>query len=232
MMKRAVVLSVAVLFLAVTVWGAPALAAADCGAPVPAPKHQVGEKWTWQDERGGGLSEEVLAEGDLTQMKLQNSDVAFHDKDLIVQFVKRPNGEIVRTQSIESYVLGLRTVNPTVGHKTLDFPLQVGKEWGHSFFAPATRGGRGNLAPFWMTFKIVACEEVSTPVGKFPAFKVEITEVYGDRAAGYTAPLTGGVYHLWYAPQVKNYVKRHYEPMPYWIGFGFRDYELVKFEMK
>jgi hypothetical protein len=39
-----------------------------------------------------------------------------------------------------------------------------------------------------------------------------------------------GVSHLWYAPQVKNYVKRRYDPSPHYSGLGFRDYELVKYE--
>jgi len=235
MTKRVAVLSVAVLFLTLTAWRPPAFGAVDCGEPVLAPIHQVGEKWTWAwtDARGGEISEVVQAEGDLTQMKLPNGDVAFHDKDLIVQWVKRPNGEIVRTQSIEPFVLGLRSANPTVGKRTLDFPLQVGKEWAYSYFASAARGGRGTTAPFWVTYKIVACEEVSTPAGKFPAFKVEVSEIYNDRAStALGPPATHGVYHLWYAPQVKNYAKRHYEPMQHWIGPAFRDYDLVKFEVK
>ena len=235
MTKRVAVLSVAVLFLTLTVWRPPAFGAVDCGDPVLAPKHQVGEKWTWTwtDERGGEISEVVQAEGDLTQMKLANGDVAFHDKDLIVQFVKRPNGEIVRTQTLEPFVLGLRSVNPTVGHKTLDFPLQVGKEWEYGYFASAARGGRGNLTTYWHSFKMVACEEVSTSDGKFPAFKVEVTDIYGDRATTATNPATSGVYHLWYAPQVKNYVKRHYVPSNHWYGIAAaRDWELVKFEVK
>jgi hypothetical protein len=107
----------------------------------------------------------VLAEGDLIQHKLANGDVAFHDNNLVIQWVKRPNGEIVRTQSIEPFVSGLRSANPTVGRKTLDFPLQVGKGWSYSYFASAAKGGRGNLAPYWYTYKVVACEEVSTPPG-------------------------------------------------------------------
>ncbi len=230
--KRAVVLSIAVSFLVITAWGAPSSAALDCGAPVLAPKHHVGEKWTWRDERGGEIIEAVQAEGDMTEMKLPNGDVAFHDQDLVVRQVKRRNGEIVRTQTIEPAVSGLRSVNPTVGKKTLDFPLQVGKEWSYSYIASAARGGRGNLAPYWYTFSVVACEEVSTPAGKFPAFKVEVTESYNDRAGTSSSVPTHGVYHVWYAPQVKNYVKRHYENMPYWIGPAFQDYELVKFEVK
>ncbi len=230
--KRVAVLSLAVLFLTLTAWRLPAFGAPNCGEPTLAPHHQTGEKWTWRDERGGELTEVVQAIGDLTEMKLPNGDVAFHDNDLIVQFVKRRSGEIVRTQSIEPFVTGLRSANPTVGQRTLDFPLQVGKGWSYSYTVSAARGGRGTLAPFWYTLKIIACEEVSTPAGKFPAFKVEVTEDYNDRAStSLGPPATSGVYHLWYAPQVKNYIKRHYEPSAHW-GIAARDFELVKFEVK
>lgn len=230
-MKRPISIALSALVAVGMTWGTRADAAVDCGAPVPAPTHHVGEKWTWQDERGGTLTEEVVAEGDLTQMKIQTGAVAFHDKDLVVKFVKLHNGEIVRGQSIKPAIAGLRSVNPTVGQKTLDFPLQVGKKWEYSFSASAARGGRGNLTVYWESFKVLGCEEVSTPAGTFPAFKVEITESYNDRATTATSPLSGGTYHLWYAPQVKNYVKRHYNLDTYWVGFGFRDYELVKFEV-
>jgi len=222
--KRVVVLSVAVLFLSLTVAGAPASAAVRCGEPVLAPKHQAGEKWTWRDEQGREWSEAVQAEGDLTQMKWANGDVAYHDKDLVTRMVSRPNGQVITKQGAGLYT--------AVGVKTIDFPLQVGNGWEYNSIGQAIRGGRGTLTSFWYVYKVVACEDVSTPAGKFPAFKVEVTESYGDRALTSTGPLTHGVYHLWYAPQVKNYVKLHYEPMTYWIGPAFRDYDLIKFEVK
>lgn len=66
----------------------------------------------------------------------------------------------------------------------------------------------------------------------FPALKVAVTESHSDRETTYPSPAYGGTYHLGYPPQVKNYVKRHYNLDTYWNGFGFRDFELTKFEMK
>ncbi len=227
MSKRVAVLSVAVLFLAITVWGALASAAADCGGPVVAPKHLAGEKWTWRDENGREFSEAVLADGDLTQMKWVNGDVAFHDKDLIIRMVSQPNGHAITKQGTGLYT--------AVEVKTIDFPLQVGKDWAYYSIGPS-KGARGNLATSWYSYQVVGCEEVSTPAGKFPAFKVEVTETYGDRAmstaTGVPSVSSQGVYHLWYAPQVKNYVKRHYELQAFWMGPAFVDYDLVKFEVK
>lgn len=221
--KRVVVLSVAVLFLSLTVSGTPAPAAVDCGGPVVAPRHLAGENWTWRDEKGREFTEAVLAEGDLTQMKRPNGDVTSHDKNMIIRMVKRPDGQLITKQGAGVYAM--------VGQKTLDFPLQVGKEWSWSFIGPA-KGGRGTLTTFWFTHKIVACEEVSTPAGKFPAFKVEVEEIYGDRALVYTPPPTHGTFHLWWAPQAKNYVKLHFESQVYWIGPAFVDFDLVKYEVK
>ena len=59
-----------------------------------------------------------------------------------------------------------------------------------------------------------------------------VTERFSNRATTYTSPAYGGTYHLGYAPQVKNYVKCHYEREPYWIGFGFHVFELTQFETK
>ncbi len=224
MNKRVAVLSVAALFLAITAWGAPASAAVDCGAPVAAPKHVAGENWTWRNEKGQEFNETVLAEGELTQMKRPNGDVTSHDKDLIIRMVKRPDGQLITKQGAGVYTI--------VGQKTLDFPLQVGKEWAYNYIGLAVKGGRGTQTSFWFTHKIVACEEVSTPAGKFPAFKVEVAESISDRTLGYNPPPTHGIFHLWYAPQVKNYVKLHFESQVYWIGPAFVDFDLVKFEVK
>lgn len=222
--KRSTAVIVAVGFFMVAAWWAPALAATECGVPALAPRHQPGEKWTWRDERGGQWSEAVLEEGDLTQMKWPTGDVAFHEKDMVVRLVSRPNGQLISKQGT-----GLYTI---VGQKTLEFPLQVGMGWAYHSFSQATKGGRGNLAPIWYVYRVLACEEVSTPAGTFPAFKVEVAEVIGDRALGAFPPQGHGIYHLWYAPQAKNYVKRHYEPSAHWVGPAFRDYDLIKFEVK
>jgi len=208
-----------------TAWGVSAFAATDCGAPVAAPKHQAGENWTWRDEVGGELSEVVQAEGDLIQMKWPNGDVAFHDKDLLIRMISRPNGQVITKQGAGVYT--------AVGVKTIDFPLQVGKEWKYGFFAQVAQTARGIMAPRWHSYEVVGCEEVTTPAGTFPAFKLEATEFVGDRSqssAGQT--FSFGMYHVWYAPQVRNFVKRHYVHSSLWSGPAFRDYELIKFEVK
>jgi hypothetical protein len=61
------------------------------------------------------------------------------------------------------------------------------------------------------------------PAGTFPAFKIEVNQ-------GRVGMNWNGTYYWWYAPQVKNRVKRQYVPSSYW--YAPKDYELIKFEAK
>jgi len=62
---------------------------------------------------------------------------------------------------------------------TLDFPLQVGKTWQYTFYGQTSNG----LGQFIQGYRVVACEEVATPAGKFPAFRLEGT-LRGPRGSG------------------------------------------------
>lgn len=206
------VLPFAILAIQGVVWGA-----ADCGEPAPAPRYQLGEKWTWRDEKDREWSNEVIrVEGDVTQMRWANGDVAFHDKDWIIQQVRKRNGGLVTKQGAGQYT--------TVGQKVLDFPLQVGKTWEYDFLSQP-RGGLGGLQTYNNSYRVVVCEEVSTVAGKFPAFKLEgVQRIVGTPWSG--------TFYLWYAPAVKNYVKRQYPPSQFFGGGRFLDFELVKYESK
>ncbi len=212
--RRAAVLSVAMVLL--ITWGGAALGA-DCGEPVPAPKYQAGDKWTWRDEKAREWSNEVVqVEGDITQIKWPTGSVAFHDKDWVIRQVRRSNGELVTKQGSGQYT--------SIGQKVLDFPLHVGKKWEYSYTSQPT-SNLGDLRTYYNRYTIVACEEVSTPAARFPALKVEVD----NRSVG---ARISGVYYLWYAPQVKNFVRRQFVPSQAWNRADVRDYELIKFETK
>jgi hypothetical protein len=51
MEKRRVVIALAVMFLVGLAWAAQAFAA-DCGEPLSSPTYQVGDKWTWRNDKG------------------------------------------------------------------------------------------------------------------------------------------------------------------------------------
>jgi hypothetical protein len=220
---RPVVRLVAAVFFIVTAGGAQAWGAADCGEPVSAPKYQVGEKWTWRDEKGReGMGAVLQAEGDMTQIRLMTGDVASYDKDWIIQKVVRTTGEVVATQGAGA------TVTVRVGQKTLDFPLQVGKQWEIGAYAQA-KSGLGTMERYYERYRVLACEEVSTPAGKFSALKVEVERGMSGTAPRGGAPRTG-TYYLWYAPQVKNIVRQQYVPSQWWSGGRHLNTELINFE--
>lgn len=215
MEKRLAVLSVAIVLL--MTWGGLALGAADCGEPAAAPKYQVGEKWTWRDEKGRERTNEVVqVEGDIAQIRWSDGDVASYDKDWIIRKVVRRNGEVLTKQGAGAYT--------TIGEKVLDFPLQADKKWERSYLAQP-RAGTGTLQTYYNRYKIVACEEVATAGGRFAAFKIEIEQtVQGGRYSG--------ILHSWWAPQAKNFVRTQYVPSQWWSGLRFLDSELIKFEVK
>lgn len=194
--------------------GGQALAAADCGEPVPAPKYQVGDKWISRNEKGGEGTREVVGfDGDLAQVKWTSpaaepdkDGVIFIDPEGVIRKAIRPNGEVVTKQ-------GRGSPYDQIGQRVLDFPLQVGKGWDFGYTSAA-----GDMGTRY--YRVVACEEVSTPAGKFPALKVE---------ASIRLPRWSGTFHFWYAPTVKASIKWKF---PGGFGRTALDSELVRYELK
>ncbi len=193
---------------------AKALAATDCGEPVPAPKYQVGDKWISRNERGVESMREVVGlEGDLAKVKWANptaepdkDGIVFIDPEGVIRKAIRPNGEVVTKQ-------GRGRPFDLIGQKELDFPLHVGKRWDFDYMS-----GSGDLGKRY--YSVVACEEVSTPAGKFPALRIE-TEI--------RLPRWKGTYHFWYASAVKAGIKWKF---PGGFGRTALDSELVRYELK
>jgi hypothetical protein len=201
------------VFFMMTTWG-EALAAAECGEPVAAPKYQIGDKWTWRNEKGVEIVREVVGfEGELAQIRWSNPSsqpdkegTLFIDADGVIRKAIRPIGKVVTTQ-------GRRSPFDSIGQRVLDFPLQVGKEWKHSFMSAS-----GDLG--WQHYSAVACEEVATAAGRFAAMKIE-TKI--------ALPRWQGTYHFWYAPAVKANIKHKF---PGGFGATALDNELIKYEAK
>jgi hypothetical protein len=211
MEKRRVAIAFAVMLLVGLTWAAQAFAA-DCGEPLSAPTYQVGDKWTWRNDKGVTWHNAVvLVEGDVTQMEWPNGAIAFLDKDWIVRQVKPKDGELV-TQPGAKFT--------SIGEKVLDFPLQIGKTWERTVVAQ-TSTGLGNVTT---SYKIAACEEVATSAGKFQALRLD----------GYTkGPRAGGGFNLWYSPQVKQLVKRQHDGSKMWdFPASARDNELISFKVQ
>ena len=184
MSRRTLALSATVMILT-TVVAVRTLAATTCGEPAPVPRFQVGDKWTWRDNGGKEATDEVIqVEGDTTQIRWNSGDVAYLDKNRILQKVRKKNGEVVSTQGTGDY--------RAIGQKVMDFPLQIGKTWKYSFTG-APDSNLGTLQTYTQSYSVLSCEEVTTPAGKFSAFKIEVNQRVATRGSG-------GIYYFWYAP--------------------------------
>lgn len=178
------------------------------------PRVVTGDQWTMRDDKGLETTQRIVGtENGLTTMRWPSGDLAFYDEALVLRKVVKKNGETVSRAGAGTYV--------TIGQKTLDFPLEVGKKWDYSFMAmPAS--GTGNMTSHLNRFEVVSCHEVVVPAGKYDAFKIRVDQ---------SAPGShGGTYYLWWAPEARNYVKRQYVYSDWWRSGGHRDFELVKAE--
>ena len=81
------------------------------------------------------------------------------------------------------------------------------------------------MVTYLQRYTVVACEEVSTAAGTFPALKVQVDQsMMGGSGSG--------TYFLWYASRAKQWVNRLFVPSQWFGKARFRDFELVKFEIK
>lgn len=191
---------------------------ADCGEPVPAPKYKVGDKWVSKDERGGEIAQEVVGfEGELAQVRWADprwepdgKGMILIDKDVVIRKAIRPTGEVVTTQ-------GKGRPFELIGQKELDFPLHVGKTWSFSYMSYRVD------ETAYQEFKVVACAELATAVGKLAALRIERDIRFPQTR------YKGG--HFWYAPAVKNIVKWQFPGGRGW-GATSLDSELFRYELK
>jgi hypothetical protein len=100
------------------------------------------------------------------------------------------------------------------GGKYLPFPLTVGKKWDVEFNS-RPRASRRDPTYSGET-KVVGKEDVSTPAGKFSAFKI-VRELRSSAGGDST-------FTYYYSPEVKSVVR-----MRYAFPTDSRDIELIKF---
>jgi hypothetical protein len=112
-----------------------------------APSVVAGEQWTIKDDKGREFTTRIVGtEGGLTKMEWANGDMAFYDEALVLRKVLRKNGEVLTKPGAGAYV--------TIGHKTLDFPLEVGKKWDYSYMGQPA-GGLGTMMSYLNRFEVV-----------------------------------------------------------------------------
>jgi hypothetical protein len=120
---------------------------------------------------------------------------------------------IYYTSKIKGTLTGYR--NPV-----LDFPLTVGKQWDHKYQRESEVGGpRTDIIR--ASHKVVAYESVTVPAGTFQAFKINVVCEAADSRGIITNPEK---IYFWYAPEVKQLVKR--------IRGNLDTWELDKYQIK
>jgi hypothetical protein len=234
-MRRPLLLPGLILFLFLVVCagcagtGTPVRAsssdAVQCKEPVVAPQYLVGEKFTWEYTDGKKRAWEVTGvEGNLTQITWRDekmpSDsekegVYFLDPDWVIQKAISKQGEVILSPTLSRAFM-------TLGLRYLDFPLQIGKSWKVTYQG---RNTRGDLKSWLVRLKVVGCEEIATPAGKFLAVKIERYDFMLPNS------LSGSSY-WWYAPDAKNLVKFECVPSEDYWGVLPPEYELIRLERK
>jgi hypothetical protein len=200
-------LAALVVFLALT----PAPGAAQSQASVARPEVKAGDRWIYRrfDHRAkppvylyelqaSFVDAKVIHTVLLRQGKRRESDATW---------TPEWNGVVSVDEGVVELERGL-----------LRFPLKVGDAWDAAWQMRRARAG-SFLARHERAVKVAGWEEIEVPAGRFRALKVEGTGVWRrlDKQTSDWARNT-----VWYAPQVKRWVKSEYED-----AFGKIGEELV-----
>ena len=192
-MKKAILLSCLILFLAPMVWAQE---------KVEAPVWNVGDKWVFKRTDGVTFFQEVAeVKEDLFIVKVGGSkDLNAYDKKTMnIKFLIDEGGKQVESEST------LRNL--------FDFPIFVGKKWSDTTISLCLQGLaqarlRMGKAVYTSEFKVEGIEEITTPAGKFRAYKLHFQQ--SDNVSR-----SSGWIRYWYSPEVKMWVKREVEKSTY-----------------
>jgi hypothetical protein len=194
------------------------LARKRCEAPV----WKVGDQWTYRKKTGDGWVQEVVdfkEDAFILRISGHLELEAFDRKTMNQAFLIGKDGRKVTNAD-----------NPF--KKLLDFPLSVGKKWSYSTRSRFSVSGQPAAdVVLFNEFKVEGVEEVVTPAGTFPAYKIQhrqevVSSVPKDAMSG-----NNGWVRYWYSPDAKTWIKREFEKTPFWPGSS-QDAELISFDLK
>ena len=192
MIRRHFLISFTIGVLLVMTTGAAVSAAVNCGEPVAAPKWEIGDTWTVQDEQGEERTETVVGfEGKLVRLEWSYTDrnvVLLVDSDLVLRKVITADGMVLERPGRNEW--------NWIGIRVLHFPLHGGKTWTFRFDRDGTA--------YWMLYRVLACEKTSIIAGEFSALKLEATMKLAHGR-------WEGIIHEWFAPAAKRIVRRTYQ---------------------
>lgn len=154
-------------------------------------------KDVWKYRRSDPLSQDVLGDVLIRIVRVENAEV-------VVQFISSridaiPLGYFTREMNeIDHLEMQFKPYYPA-----LKFPMHVGAAWAmpYDFKQPT-----GFQAAGYIKGKVAAYEDVTVPAGTFKAFRVELEDE--RRVTGPGSVVAQEKTKLWYAPKIKNYVRK------------------------
>ena len=168
--------------------------AAQCDFPVQIPKYELGETWIFQNAKHQRRMVSVVGfEGALVAMRHgeppgpPTGDTWHFDADHILLKIQKTDG-ITLGKPARRY--------QTRGVHESDFPLYLGRTWQYKDVATAER----RLTTFLHSYRVLGCEQVTTPAGTFSAARIAYTQTNRKHN-------TWGERTLWYAPSVHYQIR-------------------------
>jgi hypothetical protein len=179
------------------------------------PDYKDGDFWQYKVTQKGFRAQSTLALDGVYELTYKQDRIA----------IRLEGGEKSEVQQAVRELRRMLAIDDEV--RLLQFPLSVGKKWSTQYRQQVINGVR-NLTT---ETNITGLEEITTPAGKFRAFKIER---WGSAAAVKNAGKAPGSktrnyeWTYYYSPQTQSIVKYVYEDEE----GGTREIELVKFTAK
>jgi len=210
-MKRMMILSCLILFLAPIIWAQE---------KVVAPVWKVGDKWTYRADNGWEWTVETISiEKDFyVNVWLMPEGGS---KGEWKQFYEKKNMNCVKV--IKDGKEDKEERNRL--KKRYDFPLYEGKKWSLNYSSYSH--SRHQYYDCFEEFLVGGFEDVEVPAGKFRAIKVKVKFTVLEQPRNLM-----GIYHYWWSPDVKAIIKEQKEMADVWRKAEYMKYELISFELK
>jgi hypothetical protein len=199
-------------------------AGAQSDAPVARPELKPGDTWTYRridlwTNRPTATLETVVT---FANEKVIQTTVRIAGQGLGTE------GESDSTQTAEWNQVSSSTGMVFYPHNGLfKFPMGPGSAWDAKYEAKNPRQGAFQVASD-RKVRVVGWEEVEVPAGKFRALRIESTGNFQRIDMGVSGT-TKDV--LWYAPEVKRFVKWTYEDATFRGRFNWWAFEMTAFKL-
>jgi hypothetical protein len=184
---------------------------------IEAPKLSVGDKWISTD----GMTMEVIG-------KDENSyKIRFQNETIWLERSTLNRISPVQGKKPRAYKGAQR--------RLLNFPLTIGKSWKDNYMTQLkwedertellAGHSMGDETQIFESYKVLGWEDVEVEAGHFRAMKIEYKREWSSPNTG---PREGKAWY-WYCPEVKNFIKLHYDRSQIWTQV--HDTELQSFSL-